>query len=152
MSFRIRPLSFNEGDVIPARYTADGENISPSLAWEEPPSGTRSFALVVDDPDAPGGVFTHWILWDIPRDMTELPEGLTAGGLGKDGVNDFGRAGWGGPCPPKGHGMHRYHFRLYALDTSHLMLPEGSKRWEFDKALHGHDLDEVRATGRYERS
>lgn len=152
MPFRIHPLSFNDGAVIPARFTADGENISPALAWEDPPSGTRSFALVVDDPDAPNGTYTHWILWDIPGNLRELPEGLLKGGLGQDGVNDSGEPGYDGPCPPKGHGPHRYQFKIYALDTSHLMLRAGSKRWEVDKALHGHDLEEAWTTGRYERS
>ena len=152
MSFRIRPLSFSEGETIPARYTGDGENLSPALAWDDPPSGTRSFALVVDDPDAPTGTFTHWLRWDIPGSLRELPEGVLSGTLGHDGVNDFGQPAYVGPCPPKGHGSHRYQFKLYALDTSRLMLPEGAKRFEFDKALHGHDLEESWATGRYERS
>ncbi|MBI5084388.1 MAG: YbhB/YbcL family Raf kinase inhibitor-like protein [Acidobacteria bacterium] len=152
MAFKIRVLAFNEGEQIPKRHTCDGENLSPTIEWEDAPPGTRSFALVVDDPDAPSGVWTHWILWDIPGSEHGLAEGFLPGRIGTSGTNDFGDEGYGGPCPPKGHGPHRYFFKLYALDTSRLMLHEGSDRHGIDKGLRGHDLAEAWAMGTYERS
>ncbi|MEJ5368753.1 MAG: YbhB/YbcL family Raf kinase inhibitor-like protein [Bryobacteraceae bacterium] len=151
MAFRIRSLAFDEGGWIPARHTGEGEDLSPALEWQDIPPGTRSLALVMDDPDAPGGVWTHWILWDIPVTETGLAEGFVPGRLGYSGVNDFGKEGYNGPMPPRGHGPHRYFFRLYALDTRHLMVSAGVKRHEFDKALRGHIIDECAVMGRYER-
>ncbi len=151
MAFRIRSLAFDEGGWIPARHTGEGEDLSPALEWQDIPPGTRSLALVMDDPDAPGGVWTHWILWDIPLTEAGLAEGFVPGRLGISGVNDFGKEGYNGPMPPRGHGPHRYFFRLYALDTRHLMVSSGVKRHEFDKALRGHIIDETATMGRYER-
>jgi hypothetical protein len=151
MAFRIRSLAFDEGGWIPKRHTGEGEDLSPPLEWQDLPPGTRSLALVMDDPDAPGGVWTHWILWDIPVTETGLAEGFTPGRLGESGVNDFGKEGYNGPMPPRGHGPHRYFFKLYALDTRHLMVASGVKRHEFDKALRGHVLEETWTMGRYER-
>lgn len=151
MAFRIRVLAFNEGELIPARYTSDGENVSPAIEWDDLPSGTRSLALLVDDPDAPTGTWTHWLLWDIPATRSGVAEGFLPGLLGTSGINDFGNPGYGGPAPPTGHGVHRYRFRLFALDTPRLMLREGGDRHKFDKALFGHDLGEACYVGKYER-
>ncbi len=151
MAFHVRVLAFNEGEAIPKRHTGEGENLSPAVEWEELPNGTRSLALIVDDPDAPAGVWNHWLLWDIPAAQHGLAEGFQIGRIGTSGINDFGEEGYGGPMPPKGHGPHRYFFKLYALDTSKLMLHEGSKRWELDKALRGHVIGETWAMGKYER-
>lgn len=151
MGFQIRVLAFGEGEVVPKRYTCDGENVSPPIEWKEPPPGTKTFALIVDDPDAPSGIWNHWLLWDIPAADHGLAEGFQAGRIGVSGLNDFGKQGYGGPCPPAGHGPHRYFFKLYAIDTSRLMLPAGSKRWELDKALRGHVIGETWAMGKFER-
>lgn len=113
--------AFQEGDRIPSKYTCQGEDVSPPLTWSEPPAGTQSFALVMDDPDAPVGVFTHWVLFNILSDSRQLAEAmptqaqLTSGAL--QGKNDFGSIGYGGPCPPPGR-AHRYQFTLYALETN----------------------------------
>src|SRR5919197_6162289 len=104
--------AFEEGATIPRRHTCDGENVSPPLAWSGAPEGTRSLALIVDDPDAPVGTFAHWLAWGLDREAGGLGEGERAP---SEGRNDFGRTGYGGPCPPRGHGRHRYFFRLYAL-------------------------------------
>lgn len=105
----------------------------------------------MDDPDAPGGTWNHWLLNDIPASMHELPPGFKAGSLGRSGTNDFGRPGYGGPCPPKGHGPHRYYIRLYAVDVTSLGLNPGAKRRDLDRALRGHILAEAQYMGRYER-
>ena len=106
----------------PKLYTCDGQDWSPALEWANEPRGVESFALIMDDPDAPGGTWTHWLLWDVPAHVYSLPE--TSGqARWESGKNDFGRPGYGGPCPPKGHGVHRYHFTLYALDRPVLGLP-----------------------------
>jgi Raf kinase inhibitor-like YbhB/YbcL family protein len=151
MAFRVRVLAFDEGGLIPQRYTGEGEDVAPAVEWEDLPNGTRSLALIVDDPDAPAGTWTHWLLWDIPATEHGLAEGWQPGFTGTSGVNDFGKEGYGGPMPPQGHGPHRYYFRLYALDTPRLMLHGGLKRWDLDKALRGHVIDEASAMGRYER-
>jgi len=151
MSFRVRVLAFDEGETIPKRHTGEGENLSPAVEWEDLPNGTRSLVLVVEDPDAPAGVWNHWLLWDIPASEHGLPEGFQVGRLGTSGVNDFGEEGYGGPMPPSGHGPHRYFFKVYAIDTSKLMLHSGSKRWDLEKALRGHVIEEACAMGRYER-
>lgn len=127
---------------IPARYTCDGAGDSPQLAWSEPPAGTVSFALIVADPDAPGRTFVHWVLYDLPAATRALPEGLPAqgelAGEGRQGRNDFGIIGYGGPCPP-GHSPHRYVFTLYALDVK-LNLPAGATRAQVEAAMKGHIL------------
>lgn len=138
---------FTPDGPIPRRYTCDGAGVSPPLSWGEPPQGTRSFALIVDDPDAPGRVFTHWVAWGIPADRRGLDDGEAAP---REGRNDFGRHGWGGPCPPPGHGPHRYLFRLLALDTE-LDLEPASGKSELERAAEGHVLEEARLVGTYER-
>jgi Raf kinase inhibitor-like YbhB/YbcL family protein len=154
MALSISSTAFLEEDSIPSKYTCEGQDISPPLAWGEPPEGTQSFALIVDDPDAPGGMFTHWVIFNVPSDYRELPEAvptqdrLSSGAL--QGKNDFGRIGYGGPCPPPGH-PHRYRFTLYALDQS-LDLKAGiSKKRQVLNAMQGRILAQGQLTGIYER-
>src|SRR5690606_23878600 len=112
-----KSTAFNNGDKIPSKFTCDGENISPELSWYDAPEGTKSFALMIEDPDAPGGLFLHWILFNIPADINSLPEDTTSKSLPEDavqGTNHFSTLDYGGPCPPSG--MHHYYFRIYALD------------------------------------
>ncbi len=149
--FTLLSPAFENGATIPARYTCEGENLSPELGWEGAPAKTRSFALIVDDPDAPGGTFTHWVLFDIPADLSSLPEGVRPGEVGVSGRNDFGRVGYGGPCPPPGDGPHRYFFTLYALDVESLGLSEGASRDQVEQALKDHVVGKAQLMGRYER-
>jgi len=145
--------AFKEGDRIPVKYTCDGEDISPALLWNEPPQLTESFVLIVDDPDAPGGVFTHWILFNIPTNIRQFGEGvptqeqLENGAL--QGRNDFGRIGYGGPCPPSGR-SHRYQFTIYALDQR-LNLKAGVSKKQVIDAMQGHILAKGQLTGAYQR-
>src|SRR5207249_3193825 len=117
----------------PLTYTCDGSNVSPDLRWMNAPPGTQSFVLIVDDPDAPSGLFTHWVLFDIPGSAAGLAQNDHK--LGRPGRNGFKKVGYGGPCPPKGHGPHRYYFSLYALDVPSLKLPEGASRQDVDAAI-----------------
>ena len=151
MPFQLAVDAFAQGDRIPRRHTCEGENLSPSLSWKGEPAGVRSFALIMDDPDAPGGTWNHWLLFDIPPSVHSLAEGHKAGQDSTSGANDFGKLGYGGPCPPRGHGPHRYFFRLYALGVPGLKVPRGAKRSEIDRALRGHVLAEAQYMGRYER-
>ncbi len=150
---KIESKGFSAGGDIPARFTCDGENLSPALSWSAPPKATQSLALVADDPDAPVGTFVHWVLYDLPATTRELPEGVPASadlaGGGRQGSNDFRRVGYGGPCPPPGK-PHRYFFRLYALDRK-LGLPAGARRQEVDQAMKGHILEQGEVMGRYQR-
>jgi Raf kinase inhibitor-like YbhB/YbcL family protein len=144
-----------EGEPIDPRYTCDGDDISPALAWEGVPEGTAELALVVEDPDAPDGTFTHWLVYALDAGADGLPEAFPEGaevnGLNavRQGTNDFGKAGYGGPCPPAGE-EHRYVFRLLALDAA-LGLEGGASRDEVLAALEGHVLGEARLTGTYAR-
>jgi len=144
---------FQEGGKIPAKYTCDGQDVSPPLAWSEPPVGTESFALIMNDPDAPGGVFTHWVLFNIPSDNRQLPEAvptqakLPSGAL--QGKNNFGRIGYGGPCPPPGR-PHRYQFIIYALDQP-LDLTAGASEKQVLDAMERHILAQGQLTGTYQR-
>ena len=151
MSFRLTVEGFREGDTIPERHTCEGADVSPVLSWEEAPATAQSFALIVDDPDAPVGTWNHWLLWDIPATVNSLAEGCRPGDVGVDGTSDFGRPGYGGPCPPRGHGQHRYFFKLYAVDVPSLGLPAGAKRAALDAALRDHVLAEAQYMGRFER-
>jgi Raf kinase inhibitor-like YbhB/YbcL family protein len=151
MTFRLFSNAFPEGGWIPKLHSCEGADVSPSLEWSGSPPETRSFALVVEDPDAPAGIWTHWVLYDIPPKIHQLAQGFKAGAPGLSGVNDFGKPGYGGPCPPKGHGPHRYFFRLYALDVHTLGLPAGVKRPELLEAMDGHVLGEAQTVGRFER-
>ncbi len=141
------------GGEFPKRNTCDGGDISPQLSWSEPPKGTQAFALILDDPDAPRGTFTHWLLWDVPGSSRELPENLPKAaslpGGGSQGRNDFGKTGYGGPCPPPGK-PHRYFIRLYALDKP-LAIKPGASRAELEHALQGHVLAQGELMGRYGR-
>jgi Raf kinase inhibitor-like YbhB/YbcL family protein len=142
-----------QGNQIPATFTCDGAGGSPQLAWSAPPAGTVSLALIVTDPDAPGRTFVHWVLYDLPNDARELPEALPAqgelAGGGRQGSNDFGNLGYGGPCPP-GHSQHHYVFTLYALDTK-LNLPPGAARAQVEAAMKGHILASGELVGLYQR-
>jgi hypothetical protein len=136
---------FDHEGTIPSRYTCDGRDVSPPLALSDVPAETASLALVMDDPDAPGGTWDHWVIFDIPV-LTDIPEDVGALGIG--GVNSWGRVGYGGPCPPGG--THRYFFSLYALDAE-LGLAEGATKTEVLEALAGHVLAEAMLMGRYGR-
>ena len=126
--FQLTSPAFHHGAAIPTRHTCSGKGLSPSLQWREVPPGARSLALICEDPDAPGGTFHHWAVFDLPPDVRQLPEGVPAREQLPDGArqaeNDFGRIGYGAPCPPKGHHAHHYFFRLYALNVS--ALPVGA--------------------------
>lgn len=135
------------GGTVPREYTCDGAGHVPPLAWGDPPAGTRSFAVVVHDPDAPRGGFVHWLVWNIPPDRRAL-DGVSTEGL-VQGTNGFGRARWGGPCPPRGHGPHRYHFVVHALDRS-LDLAPGVDRRALEAAMGGHVLARGEIVARYE--
>jgi len=151
MAFNLKLEDFGNGESIPRRFTCEGDDASPALAWSNEPSGTESFALIVDDPDAPAGTWNHWLLWDVPAHVHSIAEGFRPGAVGSSGKNDFGKPGYGGPCPPKGHGPHRYYFTLYAVDRPALGLPPGAKRQELDRALKNHVLAQAQYMGRYER-
>ena len=153
MSLSLASAAFKHGDRIPVRHTCDAADLSPPLAWSGGPEGTKSYALIADDPDAPMGVFTHWVVVNVPPEVRDLPEGvprgkpLTVGGV--QGTNDFEAVGYGGPCPPPGK-PHGYRFRLYALDTL-LSLTGGASRNEVLRAIRGHVLAEAELVGTYGR-
>jgi hypothetical protein len=151
MPFQLFSNAFPEGGLIPSLHSCQGADVSPSLEWRDEPAGTRSFALIVDDPDAPSGTWTHWVLLDIPPAIHTLAQAFKPGVLGVSGKNDFGRLGYGGPCPPKGHGPHRYFFALYALDVPTLGLVAGAGAAAAQRAVKGHVLSEARYMGRFER-
>ena len=138
-AFTISSAAFTDGGNIPSTFTCDAGQTSPSpaLAWKDAPAGTKSFVLIMDDPDVPmPNGFTHWVLADIPASAKELPEGFQVGSLGVSANSGFRRAGYGGPCPPTG--AHHYHFKLYALDVATLGLPLGATRADIEKALAEH--------------
>ncbi len=147
--FSLTSPVFKQGDLIPSKYTCDGEDVSPQLSWGKAPDGTKTIAIVVDDPDASAGFFAHWVLYNLPSNMTGLPEGvpkidrLEGGGI--QGKNDFGRYGYNGPCPPK---RHTYRFILYALDVE-LKLKPGATRQEVLKAMEGYVLSKTELDGKY---
>lgn len=139
--------------MIPMKYTCDGADVSPALRWSEPPEGTTSLALIMDDPDAPGGTWYHWLLWNIPGHAGGIWEHVATtrtmpGGM-VQGRNSFGKMGYGGPCPPQGQ-THRYFFHLYALDTQ-LTLPAGATHLELEHAMRGHVKGETEWMGRFGR-
>ena len=151
MAFQIFSSAFADGGWIPDLFTCQGADVSPPLEWAGEPPETRSFALFMDDPDAPGGVWVHWLLYDIAPRVHNLAQGQKPGSLGVSGKNSWDKPGYGGPCPPKGHGPHRYFFRLYALDVQTLGLAPGAGRDQLPHALKGHILAEAQSMGRYER-
>jgi Raf kinase inhibitor-like YbhB/YbcL family protein len=140
--------AFRDGQPIPAQYTCDGTDQRPALHWGEPPEGTKSFALVIDDPDAPSGTFRHWGVFDIPSSARSLG---AEGKVGTEVANDFGKPGYGGPCPPKGHGPHHYHFRLFALDVPRLEVAPGAKVADVERAAEKHAIAQGELIGTYER-
>ena len=145
--FVLQSGAFEHGEPIPRAHTCEGEDLSPQLAWSGVPDGARSLALVVDDPDAPAGTFTHWLGWGLEPGAQGLREGEAPPG---EGENDFGTSGYRGPCPPPGHSRHRYFFRLYALDSD-VGLPRGASKGELERALEGHTVAETELIGTYER-
>jgi Raf kinase inhibitor-like YbhB/YbcL family protein len=149
--FKLTTRAFSEGGTIPKLHTCEGADLSPALEWEGEPDGTRSFVLIVDDPDAPVGTWNHWLWYDIPESAHAVAQGYKPGQAGLSGKNDFGRLGYGGPCPPKGHGPHRYFFKLFALDVASVGLSAGAKRAALDRAMARHVLAEAQYMGRYER-
>jgi Raf kinase inhibitor-like YbhB/YbcL family protein len=153
MAFRISSTSFENGADIPRKFTCDGADVSPELLWVEPPAGTLSFTLIADDPDAPSGTWTHWVLFDLPVNVTSLAEGVTKvdelPGGERQGRNDFRKIGYNGPCPPPG-APHRYFFRLYALQGK-LNLKPGASRQEVEQAMQGQVLGQAEWTGKYRR-
>jgi Raf kinase inhibitor-like YbhB/YbcL family protein len=153
MVLAVSSPAFQEGGKIPAKYTCEGQDVSPALTWGEPPVDTRSFVLIVDDPDCPGGVFTHWVLLNLPAGSRELAEAVPAKAQlpngSVQGKNDFGRIGYGGPCPPPGR-PHRYRFTLYALDKP-LGLKAGASKTKVIGAMQGHILAQGQLTGMYQR-
>jgi len=152
MKIILRSSAFNEGEMIPKQYTCDGQDISPPLAWNDPPEDTKSLALVCDDPDAPMGTWVHWVLYGLPPTIRELPESQPSqkqlDNGAKQGTNDFRAIGYGGPCPPGG--THRYYFKLYALDTE-LNLDPGKTKPELLTAMEGHVIAEGQLMGKYKR-
>jgi Raf kinase inhibitor-like YbhB/YbcL family protein len=153
MALALTSTAFKAGETIPQKYTCDGQDVSPPLAWTDPPAATRGFALVCDDPDAPSGTFVHWVLWGLPAAARSLPEGVpptpTVEDGGRQGRNDFKRTGYGGPCPPPG-APHRYFFRLYALDATVDLAPVATKA-DLLKAIEGHTVGQAELMGRYAR-
>ena len=152
MKLSIRSSAFEEGELIPKKYTCDGEDVSPPLSWTQLPKETKSIVLICDDPDAPMGTWVHWVLFGLSPDTLELPEDIPdekeiLGGA-KHGLNDFRKYGYGGPCPPGG--THRYFFKLYAVDT-HIDLNAGATKNEVLNAIKGNIVAEGQLMGRYSR-
>lgn len=153
MAFELTSPAFPPGGAIPQAHTCDGADRSPPLRWSGAPADTKSFALVLDDPDAPAGIWVHWVLYGVAGTARELPPGVAprerVAGVGVQGVNDFGNVGYGGPCPPRGP-AHRYSFTLYALDADP-GLPPGRTKAQLERAIRGHILGRAELTGLYER-
>jgi Raf kinase inhibitor-like YbhB/YbcL family protein len=153
MTIELTSPAFEAGGVIPTKHTCDGADVSPRLEWSGAPEGTKTLALICDDPDAPMGTWVHWVIYDIPADTTSLSEGVprdeTVEDIAVQGTNDFKRIGYGGPCPPRGK-PHRYFFKLYALD-SRLELKPGAKKKDVEEAMEGHVLAKGELVGKYQR-
>jgi Raf kinase inhibitor-like YbhB/YbcL family protein len=143
---KITSSAFNEGGNIPSKFTCDGSDTSPPLQVTSVPPGAKSLVLIADDPDAPGGLFTHWLVWNIAPQTNSIAEGTAPKGV--HGTNDFGKSGYRGPCPPPG--THRYSFKIFALDRE-LDLSSGAKRGQLDAAMKGHVIAQGELTGRYSR-
>ena len=152
MALEIYSTEFSEGEMIPTRYTCDGPDVSPDLSWSAVPETAKSLALICDDPDAPMGTWVHWVLFNIPPSASgltaEIPSDAALENGARNGTNDFGRLGYGGPCPPGG--THRYYFKLYALDTE-LNLDSGVTKDQLLEAMQGHILAEGQLMGTYKR-
>ncbi len=153
MALHLESPAFQPGGAIPKEFACEGPDHSPALQWSNAPENTRSFVLIVDDPDAPVGTWVHWVVYDLPAGTKSLPQGVSKSeklqGGGVQGKNDFKRIGYGGPCPPPGK-PHRYFFKLYALDTE-LNLKPGAKKAEIEQAMHGHILANAELMGTYGR-
>lgn len=157
--FSVSTPAFKDDGVIPSKYTCEGEDVSPPLEWSGVPEGTKSFALTCLDPDAPPGTWVHWVLYDFPGDSTGMDENLpkeetlTSGAKQGAcwGVDSFSRVGYYGPCPPPGHGYHRYYFTLYALDVDSVGLDPNAAHRDLEKAMEGHILAKAVVMGRYKR-
>ncbi len=152
MEIKVTSSAFQDGGMIPAKYTCDGQDVSPPLEWQEVPEGSKSLALINDDPDAPMGTWVHWVMYDIPLETGELPENVPLNKVlpsgAKQGITDFRRIGYGGPCPPSG--THRYFFKIYALD----MVPDldaGATKKQLLEAMEGHIIAEGQLVGKYKR-
>ena len=143
---KVTSSAFQEGGNIPSKFTCDGGNASPPLQIAGVPSEAKTLVLIADDPDAPGGLFTHWLVWNIPPQTNSIAEGSAPKGV--QGTNDFGKSGYGAPCPPSG--THRYYFKVFALDRE-LALPSGAKRSQLDGAMKGHVIAQGELIGRYAR-
>ncbi|HEV2390719.1 MAG TPA: YbhB/YbcL family Raf kinase inhibitor-like protein [Verrucomicrobiae bacterium] len=152
-TMQLTSAAFTEGEAIPVKYTCEGKNVSPPLAWSGVPAGARSLALIADDPDAPSGTWVHWVVYGLPGDAKELAEDLPKGQYiadgAKQGLNDFKHLGYGGPCPPPGK-AHHYFFKLYALDTP-LDLKPGATKSDLERAIQEHILAEGQLMGTYKR-
>ena len=146
-------MAFHDGEPIPVQFTCDGENRSPDLQWHSIPETAKSLALIVDDPDAPSGLFVHWVIYNMPVSARALPEGVSKDkqvpGIGTQGINSFHRAGYDGPCPPRGK-PHRYFFKLYALNKE-LNLPAGLSASKLEKEIQKHILAQAQMFGSYSR-
>ena len=148
ISFRISSPAFMDGGRIPKKYTCDGDNVAPPLEWSGAPDGSKSVAIICEDPDAPSGTFTHWVLYDVPVGKHRIGEGASIRSAGR---NDFGSTGFGGPCPPRQDAAHHYAFHVYALDTDSLG-PPGLANSDARAAMDGHVLAEGELTGVYKRA
>jgi len=153
MAFELTSLACTPGGRIAKKYTADGADVSPPLEWTDPPSGTKSFAIICDDPDAPAGNWVHWVLWGLPESARSLDENVSKqetlpSGV-RQGVNNFKKVGYGGPAPPRGP-AHRYFFRLYALDSVPDLKP-GSNKFDLERAMRGHIVGQCELMGKYGR-
>lgn len=153
MAIEITSSAFTQGNSIPAQYSCDSDDVSPKLSWSGIPEGTKTNAVIMDDPDAPGGTWVHWVVYGISHDAGGLPEGVppldTLDGGARQGKNDFGRTNYGGPCPPRG-GPHRYFFKVYALDDN-LVLGPGATKAELVREMNGSILAQGELMGRYTR-
>lgn len=154
MSLTLTSPSFKNQQSIPLRFSREGGNISPTVEWRDAPAGTKSYALVVEDPDAPRGTFRHWAVYNIPPHTHRLPEGAGSGGRAdpmRTGTNDFGNARYDGPQPPRSHGAHHYHFELFALDVADLELPAGAHAQAVLAAARRHAVGFAETVGTFER-
>jgi hypothetical protein len=152
MDIKITSSAFQDGGLIPAKYTCDGADVSPPLQWDNVPQTAKSIALICDDPDAPMGTFVHWVIFGLPAETRQLAEKVAADKTlpsgARQGTSGFGRVGYGGPCPPSG--THRYFFKIYALDTT-LDLPAGARKSDLLKVMEGHILGQGQLVGKYKR-
>ena len=152
MAFQITTTAFRDGGSIPKKFTCDGNDVSPALSWSDPPPGTRGLAIIADDPDAPGGTWVHWVIYDLPPDTRKLPEAVARDPQLPNGAfqgrNDFGKVGYNGPCPPRGS-EHRYFFKLYALN-SRTGLRTGATKAELERAITGHILVQAQLIGKFQ--